>query len=117
MVSERRLLEEIIKQNVSFRIKDLQIEDEKSHEPVEYVEDLKADTSVRMRVSPDFGRDMSFSTYLRVGQNLAMSQVGGFVASFPKVERMEDTSEYDGEIARCIEEIVRALNKIITEKK
>jgi len=116
MVSERRRLEEIIKQNVSFRIKDLQIEDEKSHETVEYVEDLKANTSVRIRVSPDFGRDMSFSTSLRVGQNLAMSQVGGFGASFRKVGKMEDTSEHHTEIARCIEQIVRVLNKAITEK-
>ena len=116
MVSERRRLEEIIKQNVSFRIKDLQIEDEKSHEPVEYVEELKANTSVRIRVSPDLGRDMSFTTSVRVGQDLAISQVGAFVAAFPKVGRLEDTGEYNTEIARCIEQIVRALNKAITEK-
>lgn len=116
MVSERRRLEEIIKQNVSFGIKDLEIEDENSHEPIEYVKDLKANTSVRIRVSPDFGREMSFSTHLRVGQDLTMSQLGGFVTSFPKVERMEDTSKYDAEIVSCIEQIVRALNKAITEK-
>jgi len=116
MAFEKKPLEKIIRDSVSFKITELEIDDAETETPLEYLEDLRANMSVRIRVAPDLGRDMSFIMRLRVGDDRVTSQVGIPVGAFRKVRELEDVSKYTPEIVRCAQQIVEAINKATREQ-
>jgi hypothetical protein len=110
-LSERTSLIEVIKKNVNFVIRSLEIKDRDTNKPLEYADEMKADMLLHIQVVPDFRRETSFGMTVRVQGNLTVRQVGALTPSFPRVEQMEDTGQYLDEIMAYAQQIVQAINK------
>jgi hypothetical protein len=104
-------LTEAIKKNVDFTIRSIEIEDHGTRKPVGFVDELKADLMLTISVVPDFRREISFTMTVRVEGDLTVSQLGLPSLGVPKVERMEDSTQYMDEIVGYAEQIVHAINK------
>ena len=109
-------LEEIIKKNVDFKIKDLRIDDSKDGRILDRVEQLAPDMMIQMRIRPEVGRDRLFTMRVKVDENMTASLFGQSALSIRKVQPMEDVTEYIPETARFAEQIVEALNRTLKEK-
>jgi len=116
MVFENMSLEEIIKRNVDFKIKDLKVDDPKDEKILDRLEQLAPDMIIRMRVTPEVGRDRFFTMRVKIGETMTASLLGHPVEAFRKVQPMEDVTMYMQETARFAEQIVEALNKALKEK-
>ena len=68
--SEKKSFEKVIKESVDFKITKLEVEDIETSKPLEYLEDLKPNMSVKIYVGCDVGREMSFILDLRVAKDL-----------------------------------------------
>jgi hypothetical protein len=115
--SEKKSFEKVIKESVDFKITELEVEDVDASRPLEYLEDLKPNMSVKIDVGCDVGRDMIFNLDLRVAKDLTVSQIGTPVSAFPKVGELEDTSKYLPTVVRCGQQIVDAINKAVKEQR
>ena len=114
---ENMSLEEIIKRNVDFKIKDLEIDDPKDEKTVDRLEQLASDMMIRIRVTPEIGRDRFFTMRVKIDENMTASLLGHPVESFRKVQPMEDVTRYLPETMSYAEQIVEALNKTLREKR
>ena len=117
MASETESLEQIIKRSVAFKIKELEIKDVKDEKHLDRLEQLTPNLMVRLRVAPEIGRDMSFTMRLKIEENMTAIRLGTPVEAFPKVQPMEDVTQYMPETARFAEQIVDALNRVLKEKR
>jgi hypothetical protein len=117
MPSENVSLEEIIKRSVEFKIKDLEIDDPKDEKTLDRLEQLTPDTMIRMRVTPEIGRERFFTMRVKIDENTTASLLAHPVESFRKVQPMEDVTQYMPETARFAEQIVDALNRVLKEKR
>jgi hypothetical protein len=116
MASENVSLGELIKRNVDFKIKDLEIHDSKEEKILDRVEQLTPDMIVRIRATPEIGRDMSFTMRVKIEGDMTARLLAHPVESFRKVQPMEDITEYMPQTARFGKQIVEALNKALKEK-
>lgn len=117
MAFENVSLEEIIKRNIDFKIKDLKIDDSKDGRILDRVEQLAPDMMIRMRVTPEVGRDRFFTMRVKIDENMTASLLGHPVEAFPKVQPMEDVTKYMPQTMRFAEQIVEALKKALKEKR
>jgi hypothetical protein len=116
MASENVSLGELIKRNVDFKIKDLEIDDPKDEKTIDRLEQLTPDMMVRIRATPEIGRDRSLTMRVKIDENMTASLLGHPVEGFRKVQPMEDVTKYMPESRRFAEQIVEALNRVLKEK-
>jgi len=110
----KRSLADIIKQACSsIRILETTIEDDETSELLERLEDLKPSMRIRVHITPELGREGSFTFTYRILGDWTVESVGGYVSSYPKVEPLEDTSKYNNEATKCKEQIFKALKTAI----
>ena len=103
---------EAIKKNVNFTIRNIEIEDHGTRKPVGFVDELKTDMMLAIFVVPDFRREISFTMTVRVEGDLTVSELGLPSWGVPKVERIEDSTQYMDEIVGYAKQIVQAINKV-----
>jgi hypothetical protein len=114
MVSfEEKLLEKIIRESLSVTVKDVHVEDSRTKERLEYLDDLKPDTTISIHLVPVLGRDMTFSLTLSVGSDRSARRTGVYGSSFPKVAEGEDVGKYLGQMGKCEREIADGLNRAL----
>ena len=116
MASETESLEQIIKRSVAFKIKELEINDVKDEKHLDRLEQLTPNMMVRLRVAPEIGRDMSFTMRLKIEENMTAIRLGTPVEAFPKVQPMEDVTQYIQQTTGFADQILEALNKSLKEK-
>ncbi len=109
-------LEEIIRRNVNFKIKDLKIDDPKDERILDQLEQLQPHMTLRMRVTPEVSRDMTFTMRVKIEEDMTARLLGHPVESFPKVQPFEDITKYVTQTARFAEQIAEALSKALKEK-
>ena len=114
---ENMSLEEIIKRNVNFKIRDLEIDDPKDEKTVDRLEQLAPDMMIRIRVTPEIGRDRFFTMRVKIDENMTATLLGIPVESFRKVQPVEDVTKYLPETMSYAKQIVEALNKALKEKR
>jgi hypothetical protein len=117
MVFENMSLEEIIKRNVDFKIKDLKVDDPKDEKILDRLEQLAPDMIIRMRVTPEVGRDRFFTMRVKIDENMTASLLGHPAEGFRNVQPMEDVTKYMPQTMSYAEQIVEALNKALEEKR
>lgn len=109
-------LGELIKRNVDFKIRDLEIDDPKDEKTIDRLEQLTPDMMVRIRATPEIGRERSLTMRVKIDENVTASLLGHPVEGFRKVQPMEDVTKYMPESRRLAEQIVEALNRVLKEK-
>jgi hypothetical protein len=110
--SNKKRLEEIIRKSLSINVKEVYVEDIKTKERLEYLEDLKPNTVINIHLVPDLGREMKFILSINVDSNLTARQVGVYGSSFPKVAEGEDIGKYQGQMGKCAREIADGINRV-----
>jgi len=116
MASENVSLGELIKRKVDFKIKDLEIDDPKDEKTIDRLEQLTPDKMIRIRATPEIGRERSLTMRVKLDENMTARLLGHPVEGFRKVQPMEDVTKYMSESMRFAEQIVEALNRVLKEK-
>jgi len=116
MSAENDPLVGIIKRNLTFKVKELEIENSTSHEEISRLEQIMPSTMIRIRATPETGRERSFTLHAKIDENLTATRLGGLVEGFRKVGPYEDVTEYLPESMKLADQIVEALNRALRQK-
>ena len=116
MSPESEPLDEIIKGNLAFGVKELEIEDSASGREISRLGQIIPNMMVRIRATPETGRERSFTLHAKIDENLTATRLGGLVEGFRKVQPSEDVTEYLPESMKLADQIVEALNKALKQK-
>lgn len=115
MPSSKTPLENIVRKSLSINIKDIYVNDSRTENHLQYLEDLEPNTMITIRLVPDLGRDMAFNLHLNVGTDRTAKDAGHHNSSFPKVAALEDVTKYDSQMFKCAQEITDGINKALKE--
>ncbi len=112
-------LEAIIKGSVNFKFRDLKIENSDDGKPVDRLEQLKPKMMLRIGFTSEISRNraITVTTRVRIDEQMTMTRLGLPVLVLPKVQAMEDLTQYMPEAIGFAVEMVEALNRALKKKQ